>query len=163
MVDEDSEYLTFILGSEEFGVDILCVQEIRVWSGVTEIPNSPTFFKGIVNLRGVIVPIIDLRDRFNKTITDYNSSTVVIILKSKKQDIQITMGIVVDAVSDVYKIRQRDIRDAPNLGKNIDSKFIRSIGTIDNKMLILLDTDVLMDIDEVLGINEAYQKISVNN
>ena len=104
MVEVEQEYLTFILQGEEYGIDILCVQEIRVWSPVTELPNKPEYIKGVINLRGVIIPIIDLRQRFGKTALEYTEQTVTIILKNKQDKNSMVVGIVVDAVSGALRI-----------------------------------------------------------
>lgn len=149
MTDSDQEYLTFILDNEEFGVDILCVQEIKVWSPVTEIPNTPSYLKGVVNLRGVIVPIVDLRERFQREPLDYGATTVVIILRAKLNSNEVVVGIVVEAVSEVYKVNKKDIRQAPDFGSQVNSRFIEGIATIDEKLIILLDSDKLLDVEEL--------------
>jgi len=146
------EYLTFILNKEEYGVDILRVQEIRVWSPVTELPNTPPYIKGIINLRGNVVPIIDLRERFKQPQCNYDPTTVVIILRSEKNtaaDKEVIIGLVVDAVSEVYKISAELTRPAPQFGSNIDIRFIKAIATIDEKLIILLDTDSLLDTEQL--------------
>ncbi len=104
MIDLEEEYLTFMLDGEEYGIDILCVQEIRVLSSVTELPNKPEYIKGVINLRGIIIPIIDLRLRFGKPALAYNEQTVTLILKSQNPEKPMVVGIIVDAVSDVFKV-----------------------------------------------------------
>ena len=145
----DQEYLTFTLDSEEFGVDILNVQEIRVWSPVTEIPNTPDYLKGVINLRGIIVPIIDLGQRFNRDAKAYNEQTVVIVLHSRNSDKVSQVGIVVDAVSDVYKLTSEQIKDAPDFGHHIDSRFICGMATTEQKIIILLDAQKLLNVEEL--------------
>lgn len=145
----ESEYLTFILGEEEFGVDILCVQEIKVWSPVTEIPGTPSYLKGVINLRGVIVPIVDLRERFHAESKQYSPTTVVIVLQGMVNEKKSMVGVVVDAVSDVHKVAGSDEKDAPDLGRHIDSRFIKGMATIDEKIIILLDASVLLDVNEL--------------
>lgn len=145
----EQEYLTFILNDEEFGVDILCVQEIRVLSKVTELPNKPDYIKGVINLRGVIIPIIDLRLRFGKTALEYNDKTVTIILRSKNKEKPMVVGIIVDAVSDVYKFDQSKIRQAPGFGNQIDACFLQGLATVEEKLIILLDTNGLLNQDEL--------------
>ena len=108
-MEQEQEYLTFILSGEEFGIDILCVQEIRVWSAVTELPNKPDYIKGVINLRGIIIPIIDLRQRFGKEPLQYGEQTVTIILKNQDVNHPMVVGIVVDAVSEVYKFDKKSI------------------------------------------------------
>jgi len=113
MIENEQEYLTFVLNGEEYGIDILCVQEIRVWGGVTELPNKPDYIKGVINLRGVIIPIIDLRQRFGQQPLKYNEQTVTIILKTQDQINPMVVGIIVDAVSEVYKLTHANISKAP--------------------------------------------------
>jgi len=149
MSESEQEYLTFMLNGEEYGVDILCVQEIRVWSSVTELPNKPTYIKGVINLRGVIIPIIDLRQRFGQDALEYNEQTVTIILKTQNKNNPMVVGIVVDGVSEVYKLSNSDIRKAPSFGNNIDSCFLKGLASIDNKLIILLDSSTLLNQDDL--------------
>ncbi|MEE8056574.1 MAG: chemotaxis protein CheW [Pseudomonadales bacterium] len=158
--EAENEYLTFILDKEEFGVDILCVQEIRGWSQVTNIPNTPDYLKGVINLRGVIVPIVDLRLRFAREAMEYNATTVVIVLRAIKEGQAVTVGIVVDAVADVYKVDAKEIRDAPNFGSKIDNRFIQCMATIGEKILILLDSDKLLDVEELYNISHSITAAS---
>ncbi|WP_082627184.1 chemotaxis protein CheW [Colwellia sp. TT2012] len=149
MTDIEQEYLTFILQGEEYGVDILCVQEIRVWSAVTELPNKPCYIKGVINLRGVIIPIIDLRLRFGQPKLAYNDQTVTIILRQQSKASTMVVGIVVDAVSEVYKFTKQSIRQAPTFGSNIDSCFLKGLASVDEKLIILLDSDSLLNEDDL--------------
>ena len=160
MIESEQEYLTFILQGEEYGVDILCVQEIRVWSSVTELPNKPDYIRGVINLRGVIIPIIDLRQRFGKESLNYTDQTVTIILQNKqnKQNEQsMVVGIVVDAVSEVYKFKTKDIRKAPAFGNNIDSCFLKGLASIEEKLIILLDSNTLLNEDTLYSVDEAIK------
>lgn len=160
-IDEDEqEYLTFKLCDEEFGVDILCVQEIRVWSNVTELPNKPSYIKGIINLRGVIIPIIDLRQRFGLDTLEYNDKTVTIILRGQNENRLVVVGVVVDAVSDVYKFQQSEIRSAPTFGSNIDSCFLKGVASIEEKLIILLDTHKLLEQEELYSLNDEINKVT---
>lgn len=153
--DTDSEqYLTFLLGGEEYGINILKVQEIRGWSEATEIPNSPDFVLGVVNLRGIVIPVIDLRIKFSLSQAEFTPKTVVVIVKVTQLDEERTMGLVVDAVSDVYDISADDIQETPNLGSLIATEYITGIAHLDEKMLILLNVDKLINIG-VLQLNEA--------
>lgn len=139
---EGNQYLTFMLAGEEYGVDILRVQEIKGWDTVTKIPNTPEYIRGVINLRGTIVPIIDLRLRFNLEHLDYGVTTVVIVVKVKSENgKERTMGVVVDAVSDVYNISAEDFRDAPDFGTAVDTDFVKGLTTVNEKMVILLDID----------------------
>lgn len=134
------EYLTFRLDQEEYGIDILKVQEIRGYESPTRIANAPSFIKGVVNLRGTIVPIIDMRLKFNCAQADYNSFTVVIILNLRNR----IVGIVVDSVSDVMELAADNIRIAPDIESVIDNSCILGLGSVGDRMLILLDIEKLM-------------------
>lgn len=155
MSELEQEYLTFMLQGEEYGVDILCVQEIRVWSDVTVLPNKPNYLKGVINLRGVIIPIIDLRQRFGKDPLDYNDKTVTIILRNQDQRQPMVVGVVVDAVSEVYKFPLSVIRKAPAFGNNIDRCFLKGLATIEEKLIILLDTQTLLNEDELYHVEQS--------
>jgi purine-binding chemotaxis protein CheW len=143
------EALAFTLGREEYGVDILKVQEIRGHDTVTRIANAPAYIKGVVNLRGVIVPVVDLRLRFNIDAGSDEQFSVVIVLNIAGRII----GMVVDSVSDVISLGADEIRPAPQMGSALDTDFLVGIGTIDNRMLILLDIERLMSSEE-LGLIE---------
>ena len=134
------EYLTFRLDQEEYGIDILKVQEIRGYEQPTRIANAPAFIKGVVNLRGTIVPIVDMRLKFNCAQADYNSFTVVIILNLRDR----VVGIVVDSVSDVMELSAEDVRSAPDVESAIDNGCILGLGSVGERMLILLDIEKLM-------------------
>jgi len=138
------EYLSFKLGAEEYGIDILKVQEIRGYEQPTRIANAPHFIKGVVNLRGVIVPIVDMRLRFGLPDVQYNSFTVVIILNVAGR----TVGMVVDSVSDVLELGGEAIKPAPEFNGAIDAAYITGLGTIRNndgeRMLILMDIEQMM-------------------
>ena len=135
-----NEFLTFRLGSEEYGIEILKVQEIRGYDAITQIANSPEFIKGVVNLRGIIVPIVDMRIKFRLGDATYDQFTVVIILNVAGR----VMGMVVDAVSDVLTLQAGQMRAAPGLGSVIDTEYIMGLGTVDERMLILIDIEKLM-------------------
>lgn len=150
---DEKEYLTFNLLNEEYAVDILCVQEIRVFSKVTELPNKPEYIKGVINLRGVIVPIIDLRVRFGIKPLKYSKKTVTIILRNSDRTMNI--GVIVDAVSDVYKLSDSKINPAPSFGHGIDSSFLKGLANIDEKLIILLNMDVLLDEEEFYRVDNC--------
>ncbi len=135
-----NEFLTFRLGSEEYGMDILKVQEIRGYDSITQIANTPEFIKGVVNLRGIIVPIIDMRIKFELGSAEYDQFTVVIILNVSGR----VMGIVVDGVSDVISLDINQMRAAPEFGSVIDTEYIMGLGTVEERMLILIDIEKLM-------------------
>jgi purine-binding chemotaxis protein CheW len=139
------EFLTFRLGAEEYGVEILKVQEIRGYDAVTSIANTPDFIKGVINLRGVIVPIVDLRIKFNLGQVTYDPFTVVIILNIANR----VMGVVVDGVSDVLELDASQIRPAPEFGSVLDTDYIIGLGTAGERMLILVDIERLMTSSEM--------------
>ena len=139
------EYLTFTLGSEEYGIDILKVQEIRGYDAVTKIANTPDFIKGVINLRGAVVPIVDLRIKFNLGNVEYNEFTVVIILNLEKR----IVGIVVDGVSDVIALSTDQIRPVPDLVSSIDTRYLAGLGNLEERMLILVDINKLMTSQEM--------------
>jgi purine-binding chemotaxis protein CheW len=134
------EYLLYTLGPEEYAIDILKVQEIRGYEAPTTIANAPGFLKGVINLRGTIVPIVDLRIKFNVGTADYTPFTVVIILNIGSR----VVGIVVDSVSDVTLLRQEQIRPAPDFAATVDTKYINGLCTLDERMLIVVDIERLM-------------------
>jgi purine-binding chemotaxis protein CheW len=136
----NNEFLTFMLGSEEYGIEILKVQEIRGYDSVTKIANAPEFLKGVINLRGIIVPIVDMRIKFNLGNVEYNQFTVVIILNVGKR----VVGMVVDSVSDVIALTQEQMRPVPSFSANLQTSHILGIGTINDRMLILMDIEKLM-------------------
>lgn len=149
--DLGDEYLTFSLAGEEYGVDILRVQEIRGWEPVTRVPNSPEYVKGVLNLRGAIVPIIDLRVRFNLPMEEYSSLTVVIVLSVKdKNDGHVRIiSVVVDEISDVVRARLSDIQTTPKFGSALDTEYISGLADADGKMLMLLDIDTMLNVSEM--------------
>lgn len=143
------EFLAFRLGGEEYGVDILKVQEIRGYENVTQIANVPAYLKGVVNLRGIIVPIIDLRIKFRQNTVNYDQYTVVIIVDLHER----ITGIVVDGVSDVLTLAPGQIRQAPQLSG--DTEYIRGIGSVEDRMLILVDIEKLLDTEELAALEAA--------
>ncbi len=145
------EYLTFVLGDEEYGLEILKVQEIRGYDSVTQIANTPDFIKGVVNLRGKIVPIVDLRIKFKLGKVEYNEFTVVIILNLNGR----VVGIVVDGVSDVTELKEDQIRNVPSLVTSIDTKYIVGLATVEEQMLILVDIEQLMSSQEMALIDDV--------
>src|ERR1035437_6305476 len=155
VADEDGgyveEYLTFTLGPEEYAIDILKVQEIRGYDAVTTIANAPAFIKGVINLRGIIVPIVDLRIKFGIGNVEYTPFTVVIILNIGSR----VVGIVVDSVSDVIMLRRDQIRPAPEFAATVGTKYIKGLGTLDERMLIVVDIERLMLSPEMALVDHA--------
>jgi purine-binding chemotaxis protein CheW len=139
------EALAFTLGKEEYGIDILKVQEIRGYDTVTRIANAPQFIKGVINLRGIIVPIVDMRIRFDLGTPTYDQFTVVIVLNLARR----TIGMVVDSVSDVITLTPDQIKPAPEMGTALNTDYLIGLGTIDERMIILIDIDQLMSSEEM--------------
>lgn len=135
------QYLTFTLGAEEYGVEILKVQEIKGYSAITPIPNTPAYVKGVMNLRGSIIPIVDLRAKLAMAEAAYNQFTVIIVVRVGSK----TVGLVVDAVSDVLSIPAQDIQATPDFGAQVDARFISGMAKAGDRLVVLLD------IDKVLG------------
>ncbi len=139
-----NQFLTFMLGDEEFGIDILQVQEIKGWGNVTKIPNMPEYILGVINLRGTIVPIMDLRIRFKLPNTEFSATTVIIVTKAIDEGHERTVGMVVDAVSEVYDMSEDSMNPTPEFGCNIDTDFIQGLANIDDKMIILMNIDKIV-------------------
>jgi purine-binding chemotaxis protein CheW len=146
-----SEYLTFRLGEEEYAIDILKVQEIRGYENPTTIAYAPPFIKGVINLRGIIVPIVDLRIKFGLGTVEYTPFTVVIILNVARR----VIGIVVDSVSDVTSLTGGQIRQAPDFSASFDTKYILGLASIEKRMLIVTDIEKLMSSRDMELIDEA--------
>ncbi len=144
---DGSQYLTFTLGQEEYGVEILKVQEIKGYSAVTPIPNTPPYVRGVMNLRGTIIPVVDLRSKLAMAEAEYNQFTVIVVVKVGSK----TMGLVVDAVSDVLNIPKADIQEAPDFGAQVDAGFISGMAKAGDKLIVLLDIDKVL-LGDVLGV-----------
>jgi purine-binding chemotaxis protein CheW len=138
------QFLTFMLAGEEYGVDILRVQEIKGWDKVTRIPHTPDYVLGVINLRGAIVPILDLRRRFGLDTTEFGPTTVVIVVRVAGARDERTVGMVVDAVSEVYNVDVSDTKPPPDVCGSVDTIFVKALATVEDKMLILLDIDRLI-------------------
>jgi purine-binding chemotaxis protein CheW len=141
---EGRQYLTFRLGDEEYGVEILKVQEIKGYSAITPIPNTPSYIKGVMNLRGTIVPVVDLRAKFGMSETEYTPFTVIIVVTVGAK----VMGLIVDAVSDVLNIPREDVQPTPDFGAHVDSGYLDGMAKAGDKLVVLLD------IDRVLGVGD---------
>ena len=149
-----NQFLTFTLQEETYGVDILKVQEIRGWSEPTPIPNAPEFIRGVMNLRGEIVPILDMRRRFQMDETSFTKYTVIVVVNVRER----TIGMTVDAVSDVMDITVEDMKDAPDFGTSIDASFIRGLAASEEKMVILLDIDAMLQSCELVDLDKIVEK-----
>ncbi|MBG0751983.1 Chemotaxis protein CheW [Pectobacterium carotovorum subsp. carotovorum PCCS1] len=147
------EFLIFTLGDEEYGVDILKVQEIRGYDQVTRIANTPSFIKGVTNLRGVIVPIVDLRIKFAKQDVEYDDNTVVIVLNLGQR----VVGIVVDGVSDVLSLTADQIRPAPEFAVTLSTEYLTGLGSLGERMLILVDIEKLLSSEEMALVDSVLK------
>lgn len=150
------QYLTFRIGEDVYGLDILRVREIRGWSKPREIPNLPPFIKGVIDFRGGIVPIIDLRLRFHLASAVYDKETVVILVSVQQDGRETIMGIVVDRVADVMDVQPKDIKQRPNLGTRLDTRYLPGIVKRGDIMVLLVDVDELLDPD-TFGLVEELQ------
>lgn len=139
------EFLTFRLGNEQYGCDILKVQEIRGYENPTRIANAPEYIKGVINLRGTIVPVLDMRIKFNVCEVKYDTFTVAIILNVANR----VLGMVVDSVSDVLQIDEKSIQPAPDFSEGLDVSYVMGLATLDDRMLILVDIEKLMNFEEM--------------
>ncbi|EPE4191836.1 chemotaxis protein CheW [Yersinia enterocolitica] len=149
------EYLVFTLGNEEYGIEILKVQEIRGYDRVTRIANTPDFITGVTNLRGVIVPIIDLRVKFQLPSADINDNTVIIVLNLANR----IVGIVVDGVSDVLSLNAEQIKPAPDFSTTLSTKYLLGLGTLNERMLILVDIEKLLNSEEMEIVEQVAEAV----
>ncbi len=145
---DGNQFLTFALGDEEYGVEILKVQEIRGYSAVTPIPNTPPYIKGVMNLRGTIIPVVDLRAKLAMREAEYNQFTVIIVVNVGTK----VMGLVVDGVSDVLNIPRTDIQATPDFGSEVDARFISGMAKAGEKLVALLDIDKVLVGDEIAAL-----------
>ena len=152
-ITNGNQYLTFILGNEHYGVDILSVKEIRGWEEPTLIPHAADYVKGVINMRGVIVPILDLRIRFDVGQSSYDATTVVIVLSMETAERSCIMGFVVDAVSDVLNAEQSDIKPAPPFHSSIKPEYIEGLVNVGDNVVTLVHTDQLLNLEEDEGIS----------
>ncbi|WP_097461382.1 chemotaxis protein CheW [Mangrovitalea sediminis] len=143
--ENGQEFLTFTLGTEHYALDILKVKEIRGYDAVTKIANAPAFIKGVINLRGDIVPIIDLRMKFDIGDVTYNEFTIVIVLQINSRYV----GVVVDAVSDVITLGKEDVRPAPEFGVSFDSRYLLGLASVGESMVVVIDIERLISSDEI--------------
>lgn len=156
VVARSGQFLTFILAGEEYGVDILKVQEIRGWNAVTRIPKTPAYVQGVLNLRGTIVPIIDLRMRFAMERIAYTATTVIVVLSVDTAQGKRTIGIVVDGVSDVLTASSDEIKPAPSFGDSLPTEFVNGLVANGDRMVILLDADELLSASELAALDSIH-------
>lgn len=146
------QYLTFLIGKDEYGIDILAVQEIHGWIEPRAIPNTPDFIKGVIDWRGTVVPIVDLRVRFGYDNATYNKTTVVIILQAGIENTEsgsVILGMVVDAVSDVHDVLPENLRVAPSFGSKVDTRYIKGLAKLEENMILLLELSKLVSLDDL--------------
>ncbi|MCW5978808.1 MAG: purine-binding chemotaxis protein CheW [Bryobacteraceae bacterium] len=146
-----NQYLTFTLGSEEYGIEILKVQEIKGYTGITPIPNTPPYIRGVMNLRGTVIPVVDLRVKFSMEEQAYDKFTVIIVVTVRDK----VIGVVVDAVSDVLDVAASQIRETPDLGARADVRFIGGMATVGEKLVVLLDIEKLLSAEEMSSLTSA--------
>ncbi len=146
------QFVTFSIDDEEFGIEILKVQEIIGYTKPTHMPNAPDFVNGVINLRGVVIPVIDLRKKFSMPQKEYDKFTVILVVEVAKK----TIGIIVDSVSDVLSLTDKDIQDSPEFDK-FQPEFLKGMGKIGEKLVILLDIDRILSYDEYKKINEIHE------
>lgn len=149
-VRKSEQVLTFILANQEYGVDILRVQEIKGWEGATRIPRTPSHVLGVMNLRGAIVPIVDLRRRFGMETVTWGRTSVVVLVRVETARTTRTVGLVVDAVSDVHSLEGASLAPPPEMGSAIDVSYIRALATVDSKLVVLLHIDRLLGEEEAV-------------
>jgi purine-binding chemotaxis protein CheW len=150
---DGSQYLTFVLGQHEYGMEILKVQEIKAYAPVTPVPDMPVYMKGVANLRGSIIPVIDLRIRFSVPVVEYTPFTVMIVIQVGTK----VMGVVVDGVSDVLRIAEADIQPAPDVSLRVDTGFIYGIVQAEDKLVVLLDIEKVLSEEEIAGPNSTAE------
>jgi purine-binding chemotaxis protein CheW len=155
--EHKQQFLSFVLGDEAYGIDILAVKEIRGWEKVRQLPNLPGYIKGVLDLRGVIVPVVDLRVRFNTSDPEYLVTTVIIVVLAKTPNGDQMFGAVVDSVSDVLDIGMEEIRDTPVMGKGIGTQYISGMVSVNDSMVVLLYVDRLFDTDEFEKFSELKE------
>lgn len=143
------KYLTFRLAAEEYGLEILKVREIIGLMNITQVPRTPAYIRGVINLRGKVIPVLDLRNKFGMGITEDTEETCIIVVEVYLEGESVMMGIVVDAVSEVLDIQEEEIEDAPAFGTGVDTKFILGIGKVKNEVKILLDIDEVLTAQDI--------------
>ena len=146
--NDGDQHLSFVLGDEHYAVDILSVSEIRCWEKPTLVPHTPEYMKGVINLRGIIVPVFDLRIRFGVGEIEYSATTVVVVLKLMSGTQRKIIGFTVDAVSDVLNINEKDIIKAPSFGGNLPSHYIKGLANIGNNVITVLSLEALLNIED---------------
>jgi len=152
---DHQQYLTFVLGGEMFAIGILCVKEIIEYGNLTVVPMMPDCIRGVINLRGAVVPVVDLASRFGRKQTQITRRTCIIIIEAEKDGTQQDMGITVDAVSEVLEIRRDQIEPPPSLGTKIRTDFIHGMGKLNDRFVIVLDVNKMLSMDDLAALSEA--------
>jgi purine-binding chemotaxis protein CheW len=155
ITDREGKYLTFSMANEEYGIGILKIREIIGMMPITSVPKTPEFVKGVINLRGKVIPVIDLRLRFNMDSIDYNERTCIIVVEILGQSATVQVGIVVDSVSEVLNIKQNEIEDTPTFGTSLNTDFILGMAKMEGGVKILLDIDQVLTSDELSLLEKA--------
>ena len=155
MAEREGKYLTFVLNEEEYGIGILKIKEIIGMMPITTVPQTPEFVKGVINLRGKVIPIVDLRARFGMDTIDYTERTCIIVVEIEGAADMMMIGIVVDAVSEVLNIKGEDIEDTPTFGTKLDTDFILGMAKMEGGVKILLDIDQVLTGDEIIVLEKA--------
>lgn len=155
ITDREGKYLTFSMANEEYGIGILKIREIIGMMPITSVPQTPAFVKGVINLRGKVIPVMDLRLRFNMDSIDYNERTCIIVVEIFGQSATVQIGIVVDSVSEVLNIKQDEIEDTPTFGTSLNTDFILGMAKMEGGVKILLDIDQVLTSDELSLLEEA--------
>jgi purine-binding chemotaxis protein CheW len=155
ITDREGKYLTFSMANEEYGIGILKIREIIGMMPITSVPQTPEFVKGVINLRGKVIPVMDLRLRFNMDSIDYNERTCIIVVEIFGQSATVQIGIVVDSVSEVLNIKQDEIEDTPTFGTSLNTDFILGMAKMEGGVKILLDIDQVLTSDELSLLEEA--------
>ena len=157
MAEKEGKYLTFSLANEEFGIGILKIREIIGMMSITTVPQTPEFVKGVINLRGKVIPVIDLRLRFGMEMADYNERTCIIVVEIEAEKGNVTIGVVVDSVSEVLNIFAEDIEDTPSFGTNLQTDFILGMAKVEGSVKILLDIDRILTNEETAALKSAAE------
>lgn len=157
LTGREGKYLTFTLAQEEYGIGILKIKEIIGMIPITSVPQTPPFVKGVINLRGKVIPVIDLRLRFNMEAMEYNERTCIVVVEIGRLSTDITIGLVVDSVSEVLNIKHEDIEDTPTFGTTLDTDYIFGMAKIDSRVKILLDIDTVLGGDEIAVLKETAE------
>ncbi len=147
--EQTGQYLTFTLADETYAVEILRIQEIKGWDIATPIPNTPDYIRGVMNLRGTIVPVVDLRIRFGLPKLEYGPTTVVVVLKIHSENRERIMGLIVDGVADVFNIGPGELQPPPDFGADAKTRFLRGLATVEEQMVIVLDVDAVIAAEEL--------------